>query len=432
VEQVSHVLGFRPQVAHGGRVRPLNFASIDEKGSAMIGSYLLAVALAQAPAAPQPPVPPAASPSQPAQPKYPSTVGGRTLAEWLKELNESKDGAVREFAVKALPQFGPIAREPSLKPLIKAVREDGDPGVRVNAIITLGAIGANNKDEAKQIVDALKLAINNAALGGVVRLHASRAIAGLGNYPEQANEAIATLVNIAKDPSWETRKSIAYALGQIGGPTKPKVEVKVQPGQKLPDVDPKTGPNQAALKALLGMLGDSSATVRMQVVESLTLLGPPAVNPEQYSTVVTPYMAAIAERTKSEKDKSILIWLQMLTMRLDGNQFNETTMGKIVEHAKDADLEVQIQALSALGLLGEKSMPVGLPLARDLLRSPEIPVVVAAAQYIAGLGTIAKPALSDLEQAKTAAKEEWLKKGLESAIDVLNGKKPPATPEPKK
>jgi HEAT repeat protein len=368
---------------------------------------------------------PAAPAASPTMPQFPSTIGGRALADWLKELTTNNpDAAIREMAVKVLPQFGPAAREPALKVLLKLTREDPDPGVRVNAILTLGMIGANNKDEAKLIIDALKLAINNSSIGGVIRLHATRSIANFGNYPEQANETIATLVNIAKDPSWETRKSVALALGQIGGPTRQKTEPKVATGQRPPDVDPKTGPNQAALKALLGMLGDSSATVRLQVVESMTLLGPPAVNPEQYSSIVTPYMNAIAERTKAEKDKSILIWLQMLTMRLDGNQFNDATMAKIVDYAKGPEIEAPIQAFSALSILGEKSLPVGLPFAQQMLKNPEPAVSVAAMQYIASLGTIAKQALPDLEQAKAATKDEWMKMVITNTIDVLNGKKP--------
>lgn len=410
----------------------------------MVHLITLVLALTQPPAAPgtQPPGSPPAKPVLPGEvplpaqpgmpaapaasmPQFPSTIGGRSLADWLKELTSNNpDAAVREMAVKLLPQFGPAAREPALKVLLKLTREDPDPGVRVNAILTLGMIGANTKEEAKLIIDALKMAINNSSIGGVIRLHATRAIASYGNYPEQANDTITTLVGIAKDPSWETRKSVAYALGQIGGPTRQKTESKAPMGQRPPDVDPKTGPNQAALKGLLGMLNDNSATVRLQVVESMTLLGPPAVNPEQYSTVVTPYMNAIAERTKSEKDKSILIWLQMLSMRLDGNQFNDTTIAKIVDYGKGPEIEAQIQAFSALSILGEKSMPVGLPFAQQMLKNPEPTVSVAAMQYIASLGTVAKQALPDLEQAKNASKDEWMKIMLTNTIDVLNGKKP--------
>jgi hypothetical protein len=287
-------------------------------------------------------------------------------------------------------------------------------------------IGANNKDEAKQIIEALRLAINNAALGSVIRLHATKAIANYGNFPEQANDAIGTITGISKDPSWETRKSVAFTLGQIGGPVKTKVEPKMPlpTGARPPDVDPKSGPNQAAMKALLGMLNDQSAAVRLQVVESLTLLGPPAVSPENYSAVVTPYMTAIAERTKSEKDKCILIWLQMLTMRLDGNQFNDATMTKIVEYAKGPEIEPQLEALQSLSLLGEKSLSVGYPFAASLLKSSEPSVVVASAQYLATMGVAAKQALPDLEQAKSVSKDETLKTLLGNTIDILNGKKP--------
>lgn len=422
--------------------------------------WIAAMALAQPPAGSQPPVgtpPPVTQPPSGTQPPppdpvpskplsaivpadskkttYPTQVAGKTLPEWLKELGESKDGAVRELAVKALPAFGPVAREPALRPLLKACREDSDPGVRVNAILTLGAIGANNKDEAKLIIDALMIAINNASVGGVIRLHAARAIANYGSFPEQADNAIPTLVNIARDPSWETRKSIAYALGRIGGPTRPKPEAKpLPPGVLPPPVDPKTGPNPAALKALLAMLGDASATVRLEVVESMVALGPPAVSLEHYSATVTPYMSAILDRTKNEKDKSVLVWLHMLSMRLDGNLFNDATIGKIVDLGRGIDPDATCQALSSLSLLGEKAVPLALPFAREMLRHNESVVVAAAANYLGSAGSIpglpvtiaatVKASLPDLERAKTETKDDMLKQVITNAVDAINGKKP--------
>jgi HEAT repeat protein len=402
----------------------------------------IAVALAQVPAGGQPPppttppgtVPPTlapATPLTPPAPRYPSAVGGKSLSEWLKELGESKDGAVRELAVKALTAFGPDAREPALKPLLRACREDADPGVRVNAILTLGAIGANTKEEAKQIVDALVLAINNASLGGVIRLHAARSLANYGHFPEQSNDAIPTLANIARDPSWETRKTVAYALGRVGGPTKDKPDPKpLPPGVRPPPVDPKTGPNPAAMKALLGMLGDSSATVRLEVVEALVVLGPPAVNPEQYSAAVTPYMLAIGERTKAEKDKAVQVWLLMLAMRLDGTQFTDANIGKLVEMGRSAEADVTCQALAALSLLDERARPLAMPFARDMLKHAEPVVVGAAASYLGGAGAAAKPYLPDLEAAKAAAKDEMLKYAIGVTVDAINGRKPPTPGTP--
>ena len=279
--------------------------------------FLILMATLLQPQAGQPPLSPVVPPA-PAKPQYPSSVGGKTLAEWLKELNDNKDAAIREMAVKMIPAFGPAARDPSIKPLVKACREDGDPGVRVNAILTLGVVGANNKDEAKIIIDALRIAIANAPPGGVVRLHATRAIGNYGMFPEQANDAIPTLRDIAKDLSWETRKTVAFALGRIGGPTKekPKPDPKPLPfGSPPPIVDPKTGPENSALKALQGMLGDSSATVRIEVVESLVMLGPPAVSLDKYSAAISPYMTAIQDRMKIEKEKGVSIWLHILQMR---------------------------------------------------------------------------------------------------------------------
>lgn len=397
--------------------------------------------LAQPPATQTPPSatpPPPVSmvvPQSPVLSAYPTSVGGKSLNEWIKDLGENKDAAIRELAVKAIPMFGPSAREPSLRPLVRACREDGDPGVRVNAIITLGSIGATNKEEAKLIIDAMKIAINTSSVGGVIRLHASRTIGHYGaSFTDQANDAIPTLTNIVKDPSWETRKSIAYSLGRIGGPTKNKPE-PAKPGSPLlppQPVDPKTGPDHNVLKTLQGMLNDSSATVRLEAAEALVLLGPPAVNPEQYSTTVTPMMVTILDRMKVEKDKGVLIWLNMVIMRLDGNSFNDQTITKIVDLGRAPETDPAIQGLTALSLLGEKAIPHAVPFARDMLRHPEGVVIAAAASYFRGIGLAAKPSLPQLEAAKAEAKDEMLKQIIMQAIQSANGTLPAAPPPPPK
>jgi HEAT repeat protein len=330
-----------------------------------------------------------------------------------------KDPAVRESAIKVLPVFGPDSVPLVTRPLITRANDE-DPGVRVNAIITLGAIGARTRDEAKPIVDALKLAISNAGIGSVVRLHATKALA---NYGILANDAIGTLISISKDSSWETRRAVAMALGRIGqvptpGAPKPK---GTDPKPKEADMD-KWSPSEKVLSTLKGIMADdSSAAVRMEAVQSLVLLGPPEVAPELYAEKVTPFYDAVKARLKNEKDKTVVIWLYMLQMRLNGADLNEETIKKVTAFLDDPLPAVRVHALTALGLMGDKARPALGGIARALDSSDGY-VVAAAITSLAALGKTAEPVLPDLMKL-TQSKDEVLKALATEAIAIINGPK---------
>jgi HEAT repeat protein len=350
---------------------------------------------------------------------WPPGPNGRTLPEWVRDMSD-KDPAVRETAIKVLPVFGPEAVPIVTRPLI-ARANDEDPGVRVNAIITLGAIGARTRDEAKPIVDALKLAISNAGIGSVVRLHATKALASYGIL---ANDAIGTLIGISKDTSWETRRAVAMALGRIGqvptpGAPKPK---GTDPKPKEADMD-KWSPSEKVLSTLKGMMtDDGSAAVRMEAVQSLVLLGPPdVVPPETYAEKVTPLYKTVEARLKNEKDKTVVVWLYMLQMRLNGADLNEDTIKKVTAFLDDPLPAVRVHALTALGLMGDKARPALAGIARALDSSDGY-VVAAAITSLAALGETAKPVLPDLMKL-TQSKDEVLKALATEAIAIINGPK---------
>jgi HEAT repeat protein len=324
------------------------------------------------------------------------------------------------LAIKVIPQFGPVAVLPATKGLI-ARANDEDTGVRVNALIALGAIGARTRDEAKPIIDALKLAINNTGPGSIVRLHATRAIA---NYGLLANDATGTLLGIAKDTSWETRRAVAAALGRCGqvqtpGAPNPK---GTDPKPKAADMD-KWSPNEKVLSTLRTMMGeDISAQVRLEAVQSLVILGPPEVPAEQYAEKVTPFYNAVNARLKNEKDKGVLVWLIMLQMRLNGADLNDDNVKKVAGYLADVSPSVKVHALTALALLGDKARPA-LNAIASLLLDPEDFVKVQTILTIAALGDTARPLVIDLTKLISDTKDEALKKLAQEAITVLNSPK---------
>lgn len=375
-------------------------------GSLAVG--LLSAALAFAQPAPGAPVP--AAPA--AEPKFewPKEVSGKDLRGWLAELKNSPDGAMRETASKAIPMFGPSARDEALAPLLAALSKETDPGVKVNLIIVLGNIGPRTAAEGKRIVDPLKVILFTSPKGSPYKLHAAR---GLGNCAEFASEAVPELVSALEDSSWETRKTVAQVLGIVGRPN-----------------EKRKAPNMKVLKEVSNRIRlEKSMPVRLELVQAMVTIGPPPVpaNPNDYAKVIEPFFKDVNEQLKEEKDKSVQVWLTVLVMLYDGSQFTETTIKKIADHIPGADANARIAALRALALLDEKAKTF-LPLMTDALKNPDPSTVVEALNALAALENHARPAIPEIEKLKATTKDDFIKAMATGAIDAIQGKKPVAPP----
>lgn len=395
----------------------------------LVMSALSGVLLAQQPPMPEPsktepaqppmsqPLPPETKPGLPApEPKpaapaapvqYPTVIGGKDLEGWLKELRESPDGYVREMAVKVIPHFGPAARGPAMKPLIQQLGRETDPGVRVNILIVLGSIGFEKPEEARPMVDALNEIINKAAQSSPVRLHATRALASFGHL---SAIAIPTLLRIVDDPAWETRQAVAVTLGRISR-------------------DPKKGPNIHTLNALTRRLTEEkSSAVRVEIAQSLLLLGPPIVPSAEYERAIKPYYDAVIKQIAQEKDGATTVWLLMTLMTYDGRAFNDTTITKIADFINQSDVTARVAALRALALLGDKAKPA-LPSMISALKWPEPNLVLEAIIALGAMRGAAKDAIPELERIK-AGKDEYLKQIATDAVNLINGANAPPAPPP--
>lgn len=386
-------------------------------GAAFVGLVSLSHAFGQ-PA-------PGGAPAPGAEPKieYPREIGGKDLKGWLAELKDSPDGAMREAASKAIPMFGPPARDEALGPLLLALRKETDPGVKVNLLIVIGNIGPRNAEEGKKVVDPLKIILSTASSGSPYKLHAAR---GLGNCAEFASEAIPELISAMDDAAWETRRTIAQVLGIVARPNPKRMT-----------------PSAPAMSAIVKKIRtEKSIPVRLELVQAMVSIGPPVVpmsnppRPEElaaYAKAIDPYFKAINEQLKDEKDASIRIWLTVLVMLYDGSQFNEKTIQKIAEYVPGKDAAARIAALRALALLDEKAATF-LPAMTDALKSNDPETVVEAIRALAALDKHAKPAIPELEKLKTSTKDELIKAMTAEAIDAINGKKPgvPVPPPPPK
>jgi HEAT repeat protein len=380
--------------------------------------------------------PPATLPKMKEEPKkkeppkkgeWPKSVNGRSLGEWMADF-KSPDPAVRDAAIKVMPLFGPEARKLAPKELIRLIN-DPDPGVLINAILILGAVGTDNKDELRAAAKAMAGAIAKAGPGSMIRLHAARTLAALGT---DGHEAIAAVVGIANDPSWETRQAVAAALGRLGAPIYDDKPPAPGAPYKLPAI--KRPPNMTAMHRLVfDLLKDECAAVRMEAMQSMIVLGPPyTANPAAYPKLVAPYLAEINQRLRLEKDDTVKIWLYVAQMMYDDRTVDgkDGNMRRIAEYLAAREDALKVQALGALAVLGPRAKPV-LAEITQCVRDPEPTVVYAALTTLVTMGSAAKFALGDLQKQQAAVKDKDLKQLFETAIKIIKDGKNEPGPEKK-
>lgn len=312
---------------------------------------------------PNPTDPPTQTPKPEKPPTYPERIGGKTLKEWLKELEYTgggpvqKDDQVRETAVKVIPGFGPDARKPSVEPLINAVRSDPDPGVQVAAITVVSNMGFDMREQVKPVIAALQQRLANSTSGNIVRMYCVRSLASFG--PDAA-ASIPYFKQACLDPSWETRREIAIALSLVGATP--------VDGKGMPKKD--AGPNEKAIETLMEyQLKDRSLGVRLEAAKSLLALGPPfSKDPLKFAEMTKDARVHIEEVVKFESgkgpkanargavpDRSMYVWALLLQLMYDDRKIQENIreLTKLVKEpdGPNAD-QVRLFAIQALGAAG--------------------------------------------------------------------------------
>lgn len=335
--------------------------------------------------------------------KWPTNIGGKGVQDWLKDATEHKDPAVREFALKTLPGFGPDIRKTCSARLIQRMARETDPGVRITVFNTAAVVGLDDSDIPKAVL-ILARAVDEGS--GLSRLHAVNTLGLLG---PKAEGAVTALTGVASnDPAYETRRSIAATLASVG-------------------FDPVRGPNLKALNRLGGTLAkDESAAVRMEALQSLVILGPPWADKKQPGSKVNPPVdwkncTYVADSMRSrvghgkvagaETDKQLEIWCRVVLMRFDQKEGdNPEHMDAFAKYISEHDLGPKLQALQALALFGERGAPK-IDAVVQVLRADEDniktveemePVLFSTAlNTLAAMGVKAKgaiPALSKVEK----------------------------------
>jgi len=372
-----------------------------------LAALLVTIASGQDP--PNPPEPAKEPPKEPAKEpskgptklpefRWPTELGGKDLAAWLKDVT-NPDPAIREFALKTLPNFGPEnVRKPAGKLLLARMTAEKDPGVRITVFNTAALIGFESDAEEKEAIRILAETASTGYPGGLSRLHA---VQTLGLIGPKAEGAVPYLVGPpCLDPSYEIRRSVANTLGRIG-------------------INEKAGPNIKALSALANTLAkDVSAAVRMEALQSLVLLGPPWAAPIppggkvppkinwEGGKVVSDAMRARIGQGKAkpvETDPQVEIWCRVVLMRFDEKEITDDNLKAIARHLDPkGELGVKLQALQALALFGEMAGSQ-VDAVVQVVDDPEPVVVVQALTTLARMGVKAQGAIPRLE----ALEKKW-------------------------
>ena len=369
-------------------------------------------------------------PFDPAKIKWPAEVNGKTLSAVVADLKNA-DPSIQEAALRMVPLFGPEAARKSAMRQVLTLTGDLDPGVRTNAVILVGTVGFDNAKDFNEAVVQLGGVLTKSIKGSVLRLHATRSLANLG---PDAHAAVPALCAIIDDPSWEVRAAAADALGRLGAAAYEQTTVVEGPTtMKVPTLK-REASRLAMQKLSFVLLKDPSSVVRMEACQALVTLGPPhSADPAKYQAASQPFIDAIASRLRFEKEPVVKVWLNLLHMMYDERVF-DSTLKLLVADVNSPDTAVRLQAMSALNVLGPKSLPALEAVARAL-RAGETPVQVVAIQTMVSMGEFsARTVLPELERfvAETPAdaKHADIRAYAEAGAKALrkNRPAPPAVP----
>jgi HEAT repeat protein len=345
--------------------------------------------------------------------KWPKEVAGKSLEQTVKDMRNHSDPGVREAAVRALPLFGPKAREEGANELVEAMTKESDWNVKLAAIAVapMVLLGYAETPDAP-LANGINAVTNMLSSGQMqIKYDAIASVAAFGPYFRKVKPGVReTISSLARNQEWwQIRRAAVAALGSIG--------------QGLPDdndPDRKHPPDMGAVTTLLQVLrGDSCAAVRREAVNSLIGVGPVA------GTQLKSWRTDLDYVLKYERDKSILLWTRVCIVRNspDGLKGNEQHLDAIAKVLTAPEAAGRLEACQALGVLGNEAQGKLDDLIKVINNGGEEPVVVAAAILaVANMPDKKQVTIPILQQVMANHKSEDVKKVAKEAVEVLNKK----------
>jgi HEAT repeat protein len=318
-------------------------------------------------------------------------VNGKTLSDWMADMR-SQDASIKLKAIANIKGFGG-AGQPATQ-LIRSSLHDKDASTRVNACITLAAIGVSPKLQSECIDSLLPLLLDSQ---GTVRFQAATTLTAFG---PAASAAIPRLVKLSRDPiTWEIRAAACTALATIG----------TQPGK---------GFDLSAWNALLDNLKDPCFEVKFAAFKGLLYMGKP-ISPKD-----TARESELLQSHFSDKNEIISIWAALCYMRVNG--VSEAQIPTITKHFKSSNAEVRAEACRAFAIMGYEAKGA-TNLLVDMLDDKDPTTVIwniAALSQMKEAGQVAIPKLKTLstshadESIRTAAGEAVKRLESEGKVSI--------------
>jgi len=237
------------------------------------------------------------------------TVGGKTLKEWMKDLS-SGDPSRRVTAVLAIVNFGDEAAD--AVPLLIERLADTDVSPRAKACVALRYVTVHEK-HVKDVVKALGHRLSTVRESqAVVRYEAA---VSLARFAEDCAPIIPALISGMTDgSSWEIRHACASVLWRAAR-------------------DPKNGPDERAVKAMIDRLKASRFPAahqeKLELIIGLGSMGRPK-STQQLNDVIAVFQSyAYSPPTVS---RSLALWAYAgLVSMLDDPKKGEAALAGIAK-----------------------------------------------------------------------------------------------------
>jgi HEAT repeat protein len=284
----------------------------------------------------------------------PDKVAGKTLDQWIKDLS-NEDASIRTQAVMALPEFGDRAHK-AVPELLKRLN-DPDVSPRARAVMSLRVIAVAEKDVPK-VVAALAARIQPTNQGREVQASVRyEAVVTLRRFLEDAQPAIPALITGTLDrASWELRYISVQLLWRVA-------------------VKSKEGADPRVTKALLNLLTyEKTYLVRLETIQGLGAMGRPE-SPELLAKVVG--ALSTCTHTNRTQNKPLTVWAFAGLVAMQDGPASKKSLEALAKFLKSDTLELRVQAVQALGHLGDRAK-AKLPAVLEVLHDQE-PVAVQAA-----------------------------------------------------
>jgi HEAT repeat protein len=334
---------------------------------------------------------------------YIAQIGGKTLEEWIEEINH-RDPGRRAAAISTVLLFGPDRAYAALPAILTQLNKHTfatplDVSVRVNAATAIGLIlGSAKEPEIKHQREAVKLLKRlTKDSQAIVKF---RAVQALGRVGEEAKDAIIDIVPLLNDTfACEVRQAAAITLGQIA-------QDKVK------------GPDVKVLEHLWSKcLRDPAAQVRLAAIQSLTWLGAPADAKAKDQLV-----RALQPVAFKDTEPTVQLWAHMAIMSIT-HTVSTDNVQPVIKFMEHAEVPVRVQAAQAIGTIGPKAKS-GIPSLIRGLTDKDPTVIMVCVWALGRMEDNATMAVAPLEKiVKAADMPEPIQEAAKEAISQIKGLK---------